>query len=62
MREELEGRPDLLGGRNLVGVLHADDDPPDVLRRLDGTVDTFECLDDRKEGFPGVDPGLDGFI
>ncbi|WP_160298093.1 hypothetical protein [Halorubrum saccharovorum] len=46
----------------MVGVLHPDNDPPDVLRRLNGTVGTFESLDDRKEGFPGVDPRLDGFI
>jgi len=60
--EELEGGPDPFGGRDVVGVLHTNDDPPDVLRGLHGTVGAFEGPDDPQEGLPGVDPGLDGLI
>jgi hypothetical protein len=48
MREQLEGGSNLFGGRDIVRVLHAHDDPPDVLRCLHGSVGTLESSNDRK--------------
>ena len=62
MGEELEGGPDLFGGRDVVGVLHAHNDPPDVLRRLHGAISPFEGSNDCEERLPGVGTILNGFV
>lgn len=54
----VDGRPDFLGGRNLVEVPAPDDDPPDIFRRLDRPVGAFERLDGCEEDLPDVDTGL----
>lgn len=46
VRGELDGRPDISGGRDPVGVLYPIDGPSDAPARLDGTVGAFERLDD----------------
>ena len=60
--EELEGGPDLFGSWDVVGVLHAYDDPLNILRRLHGPVGAFEGPNDCEEGLSGVDVSLDVFI
>jgi hypothetical protein len=60
--EELEGGTDLPGARDVVGVFHAHDDPPDVLRRFHGAVGTFEGLDDREESLSSIDTFLQVLI
>ena len=60
--EELEGGPDLFGSRDVVGVLHAYDDPPNVLRRLHGPIGAFEGSDDCEEGLSGANAILNGFV
>ena len=62
MREQLEGGSNLFGGWDIVRVLHAHDDPPDVLRCLHGPVGTPESSNDRKQGLSSIDPVLDVFI
>ncbi|WP_158603169.1 hypothetical protein [Halorubrum sp. Atlit-26R] len=62
MRKKLEGGSNLFGGWDIVRVLHAHDDPPDVLRCLHGSVGTLESSDDRKQGFSSIDAVLDVLI
>jgi hypothetical protein len=62
MRKKLECGSNLFGGWDIVRVLHAHDDPPDVLRCLYGSVGTLESSDDRKQGFSSIDPVLDVLI
>ena len=61
MREQLEGGSNLFGGWDIVRVLHAHDDPPDVLRCLH-SIGTLEGLDDRKQNLSSIDPVLDVLI
>ncbi|WP_233565574.1 hypothetical protein, partial [Halorubrum sp. Atlit-26R] len=62
MREQLEGGSNLFGGWDIVRVLHAHDDPPDVLRCLHGSVGTLESSNDRKQGLSSIDAVLDVLI
>ncbi|MDB2276362.1 hypothetical protein PM022_17845 [Halorubrum ezzemoulense] len=62
MREQLEGGSNLFGGWDIVRVLHAHDDPPDVLRCLHGSISTLENSNDRKQGLSSIDPVLDVLI
>jgi len=62
MRKKLEGGSNLFGGWDIVRVLHAYDDPPNVLRCLHGSVGTLESSDDRKQGLSSIDPVLDVLI
>ncbi len=62
MREQLECGSNLFGGWDIVRVLHAHDDPPDVLRCLYGSVGTLESSDDRKQGLSSIDTVLDVLI
>lgn len=55
MCEQLEGGSNLFGGWDIVRVLHAHDDPPDVLRCLHGSVGTLESSNDRKQGLSSID-------
>ncbi|MFD1572202.1 hypothetical protein [Halorubrum laminariae] len=62
MREQLEGGSNLFGGWDIVRVLHAHDDLPDVLRCFHGSGGTLESSDDRKQGLSSIDAVLDVLI
>lgn len=60
--EELEGGPNLFDGRDIVGVLHAYDDPPDVFRRFHSPISAFNGPDDCDEGLSGAGAALNRFV
>ncbi|ELZ36974.1 hypothetical protein C471_13711 [Halorubrum saccharovorum DSM 1137] len=62
MGEELKGRPDLFGDRDIIGVFHVYNNPTYVLYRLRGHVSAFEGPDDCEEDLSGVNAVLNGLV